>query len=74
MKFEIYKKVTAFRRREHWGWRLVSANGKIVAVAGEKFATKDSAIAGAIAVQERSYTAPILMEVGGYVEKGPVSR
>lgn len=49
-----------FRRRtvvrsQRWGWRLVAANGRIVATSGEGYTTKESAHAMGLSVVTGSY-------------------
>lgn len=74
MKFEVYKQITPIRRREKWGWRLVADNGRIVAVAGEKFTSFTDASWSAIRVQEGAQYAAVITTPGGNVLRSPSSR
>lgn len=42
MKFEVYETITALKS-DRWRWRVLAANGRIVAASSEGFARKEGA-------------------------------
>ena len=59
-KFEIYKdksKVTA--RSVEFRWRLIHANGQVIANSGEGYTTKANAISGINSVKENAPNATV---------------
>ena len=57
MHFTLYKDHAG-----EWRWRLLAANGNIVADSGESYTTKANAEAGIASVQRGAATAPVREE------------
>lgn len=56
MKFEVYEDKSG-----EWRWRLVAANGQIIATAGEGYVEKYDCVNGIKLVSEGSPSAPIIV-------------
>ena len=58
--FEIYKdKFTVRGKVVEFRWRLIHANGQVIANSGKGYKTKKNAISGIISVKENAPTAII---------------
>lgn len=53
--FQLYQDVS-----NHWRWRLVAGNGKLIANSGEAFYSKENAQRSAQLVQSIAGSAPII--------------
>ena len=69
LRFEVYADQSA-----KWRWRLIAANGKIIADSGEGYASEYNAVRAAVRTKELAPQAPVKRRDGTVLQEAKLAQ